>query len=93
MSAFVYVSAHLGPTRHLTGSTLPGKPQYYGAFGLKELYPLLQRINYYLVRWLRKKYRRLSTWKKLRMCWERITSQYPATFVHWRQVKWYWRTG
>ena len=35
--------------------------QYYGAFGLKELYPLLQRINYYLVRWLRKKYRRLRT--------------------------------
>jgi hypothetical protein len=37
--------------------------------------------------------RRLSTWKKLRMCWERITSQYPATFVHWRRVTWYWRTG
>ena len=67
--------------------------QYYGAFGLKELYPLLQRINYYLVRWLRKKYRRLRTWKKLVPCWERITSQYPAMFAHWRQVKWYWRTG
>ena len=63
------------------------------AYGLKELYPLLQRINYYLVRWLRKKYRRLRTWKKLLPCWERITSQYPAMFVHWRQVKWYWRTG
>jgi len=54
---------------------------------------LLQRINYYLVRWLRKKYRRLRTWKKLLPCWERITSQYPAMFAHWRQVKWYWRTG
>ena len=62
-------------------------------FGLRELYPLLQRINYYLVRWLRKKYRRLRTWKRLRMCWERITSQYPAMFAHWYQVKWYWRTG
>jgi RNA-directed DNA polymerase len=67
--------------------------QYYGAFGLRELYPLLQRINYYLVRWLRKKYRRLRTWKKLLPCWERITSQYPEMFAHWRQVKWYWRTG
>ena len=65
----------------------------YGAFGLRELYPLLQRINYYLVRWLRKKYRRLRTWKKLLPCWERITSQYPEMFAHWRQVKWYWRTG
>jgi RNA-directed DNA polymerase len=67
--------------------------QYYGAFGLKELYPLLQRINYYLVRWLRKKYRRLRTWKKLLPCWERITRQYPEMFAHWRQVNWYWRTG
>ncbi len=67
--------------------------QYYGAFGLRELYPLLQRINYYLVRWIRKKYRRLRTWKKLLPCWERITSQYPEMFAHWRQVKWYWRTG
>jgi group II intron reverse transcriptase/maturase len=67
--------------------------QYYGAFGLRELYPLLQRINYYLVRWLRKKYRRLRTWKKLLPCWERITSQYPEMFAHWCQVKWYWRTG
>jgi RNA-directed DNA polymerase len=70
-----------------------GWVQYYGAFGLKELYPLLQRVNYYLARWLRKKYRRLSTWKRLRICWERITSQYPAMFSHWHQVTWYWRTG
>jgi RNA-directed DNA polymerase len=67
--------------------------QYYGAFGLKELYPLLQRINYYLVRWLRKKYRRLRSWKKLLPCWERITSQYPGMFAHWHQVRSYWRTG
>ena len=70
-----------------------GWVQYYGAFGLKELYPLLQRVNYYLARWLRKKYRRLSTWKRLRICWKRITSQYPAMFSHWHQVTWYWRTG
>ena len=68
-------------------------PEYYGAFGLKELFPLLQSINYYLVRWLHKKYRRLRTWKKLLPCWERITSQYPEMFAHWRQVNWYWRTG
>ena len=30
--------------------------KYYGAFYRSELYPLLQRINSYLVRWLRKKY-------------------------------------
>ncbi len=29
-----------------------------------ELYPLLRRINYYLMRWVRKKFRRLKTFNK-----------------------------
>jgi hypothetical protein len=33
--------------------------QYYGAFYRTALYPLLQRINTYLMRWLRKKHKRL----------------------------------
>ena len=33
--------------------------QYYGAFYRSALYPLLGRINAYLMRWLRKKYKRL----------------------------------
>ncbi|MFE7216311.1 group II intron maturase-specific domain-containing protein [Streptomyces sp. NPDC001698] len=36
-----------------------GWMQYYGAFYRSELHPLLQRINAYLMRWVRKKYRRL----------------------------------
>lgn len=31
---------------------------YYGAFYRSALYPLLGRINTYLVRWIRKKYQR-----------------------------------
>jgi RNA-directed DNA polymerase len=54
--------------------------QYYAAFGLKEPYPLLQRISYYLVRWLRKKYRRLRTCKKLLPCRQRITSRKYSVF-------------
>ena len=41
-----------------------GWMQYYGAFYRSALYPLLQRINAYLVRWLRRKYRRLRPFKK-----------------------------
>jgi hypothetical protein len=37
---------------------------YYGAFHRSALYPLLTRINSYLVRWLRKKHPRLRGWKK-----------------------------
>ena len=32
---------------------------YYGAFYRSALYPLLERINAYLLRWVRRKYKRL----------------------------------
>ena len=41
-----------------------GWMQYYGAFYRSALYPLLQRINAYLMRWIRKKYKRLRAKKK-----------------------------
>ena len=36
-----------------------GWMNYYGAFYRSALYPLLRRINTYLMRWLMKKYKRL----------------------------------
>jgi len=41
-----------------------GWMQYYGAFFRSALYSLLSRINAYLVRWIRKKYKRLRARKK-----------------------------
>ena len=41
-----------------------GWMQYYGRFYRSMLYPLLRRINTYLVRWARKKYRTLHGFKK-----------------------------
>jgi RNA-directed DNA polymerase len=60
-----------------------GWMQYYGAFYRTALYPLLLRINAYLMRWIRRKYRRLRPFKKAKACWQRITSQYPRLFAHW----------
>lgn len=40
-----------------------GWMNYYGAFYKSALYPLLERINAYLMRWLRKKYKRLRAGK------------------------------
>jgi RNA-directed DNA polymerase len=37
-----------------------GWTHYYGRFRRSAMYPLLARINAYLVRWIRKKYRRLQ---------------------------------
>jgi hypothetical protein len=38
-----------------------GWMNYYGVFNRSEMYSLLERINTYLMRWARKKYKRLRT--------------------------------
>ncbi|WP_413807677.1 group II intron reverse transcriptase/maturase [Streptomyces sp. OE57] len=60
-----------------------GWMQYYGAFHRSALYPLLSRINAYLVRWIRNKYKRLRAVKKAIECWRGITERYPRMFAHW----------
>jgi len=63
-----------------------GWMQYYGAFYRSALYPLLTRINAYLMRWTRKKYKRLRAARKARARWEYVTTTYPRYFAHWAQV-------
>jgi len=70
-----------------------GWMQYYGAFYRSALHPLLERINAYLMRWLRRKYRRLRPFTKAKACWHRITSQHPKLFAHWAWVAASWGSG
>jgi RNA-directed DNA polymerase len=60
---------------------------YYGAFCRSELYPLLRRINSYLMRWLRNKYKRYRTWKKAIRAWTEAAGTRPRYFAHWAWVK------
>jgi RNA-directed DNA polymerase len=64
--------------------------QYYGAYYRSALLPLLERINAYLVRWIRKKYKRLRPFKKAQKCWQRITRQYPRLLAHWAWTPCFW---
>jgi RNA-directed DNA polymerase len=57
------------------------------------LLPLLRCINSYLMRWLRKKYKRLAPKKKACACWQCITHQYPRLFAHWAWVPYSWWSG
>jgi RNA-directed DNA polymerase len=75
---------------HAINPVIRGWMQYYGAFYKTELYPLLYRISSYLVRWMRKKYRRLRPFKKAHEAWKRITSQYPTLFAHWQWIHSFW---
>ena len=70
-----------------------GWMQYYGAFYRSALYPLLSRINAYLMRWISKKYKRLRTIKRAAGCWQRITRQYPRLFAHWAWAHGSWWSG
>lgn len=46
---------------------------YWGRFYRTEMIPLLKRINTYLMRWARKKYKRLRGFKRLKARWIRVT--------------------
>jgi group II intron reverse transcriptase/maturase len=74
----------------LINPVVRGWMQYYGAFYRSALYPFLQRINGYLVRWLRKKYKRLRRFKDAHAAWRRVTTQYPYFLAHWRWVHSFW---
>jgi RNA-directed DNA polymerase len=63
-----------------------GWMNYYGAFYPSALSTLLARINTYLMRWVRKKYKRLRPARKAREKWEYVTTTYPRYFAHWAQV-------
>lgn len=63
-----------------------GWMQYYGRFYRSKLYPLLSRINAYLVRWIRKKYKRLRVKRKAFRCWRGIVERFPRLFAHWEWV-------
>jgi hypothetical protein len=64
--------------------------QYYGAYYRSALHDLLRRINAYLMRRIRKKYRRLRKFKKAHACWKRVTRQYPRLFAHWAWTPGFW---
>jgi RNA-directed DNA polymerase len=89
---------------HRTGSTLDdlarrinpivrGWMQYYGRFYRTELYSILQRINTYLMRWARKKYKRLQAFKRLHAWWKGVGLRNPELFAQWRWTRGFLPTG
>ncbi|GAA1228943.1 group II intron maturase-specific domain-containing protein [Streptomyces aureus] len=57
---------------------------YYGRFRPWELTSFMTRINSYLVRWIRKKYKRLAAKRKALAKMQEIARRYPRMFAHWR---------
>ena len=64
-----------------------GWMQYYGAFRRSALYPLLRRINTYLMRWARGKYKRLRGMRAFNRWWAGLSKREPGLFTHWKWVR------
>lgn len=60
--------------------------QYYGTFYRSRMRGLLQRINTYLMRWARRKFKRLRSLKKVKRWWRELVGRAPRLFVHWEWV-------
>lgn len=67
-----------------------GWMQYYGRFYRSALYRLLARINAYLVRWIRNKYRRYDRTRAARRKLRDLATAYPRGFRHWQWVTTAW---
>ena len=57
---------------------------YYSRFRPWELRTFAMRINAYLVRWIRQKYKRLAGRRKALAKLVEIAQRYPRMFTHWR---------
>jgi len=63
---------------------------YYGRYRPSELYPLLTRINAYLMRWARNKYRRLRSYRRAKTWWQGLVQRVPTLFAHWTRTTAFW---
>ena len=64
---------------------IQGWINYYSHFYRSELYPTLRRIDAFLIRWARHKYKRLRARTKGAREWlARVIRDSPSLFAHWR---------
>jgi len=89
----LHVSSDLADLARWMNPIVRGWIQYYGRFYRTALYPLLKRINTYLVRWARKKYKRLHGFKKVKAWWDALCERFPRGFAQWEWTRGFLPTG
>jgi RNA-directed DNA polymerase len=76
-------TSDIGELAQWMNPVIRGWMTYYGRFYRTELHGLLRRINTYLVRWARRKFRRLRAFKRAKRWWNGLLRRQPALFAHW----------
>jgi len=75
----------LGDLARMFNVIVQGWINYYGRFYKSGMYPTLRHINEYLVRWARRKYKRLKRHdRRARQFLATVAGREPGLFVHWR---------
>jgi RNA-directed DNA polymerase len=80
------VASDLSELAEWVNPVVRGWMNYYGRFNRSRLYRLLERINTYIMRWARSKYRRLGSLKKAKRWWAGLVDREPGLFAHWAWV-------
>jgi RNA-directed DNA polymerase len=60
-----------------------GWMNYCGRYYRTEMFALLRRINTYLVRWARRKFKRFRAFKRAKSWWSGLLQRQSAMFAHW----------
>lgn len=81
------VTLGLSELADMINPIVAGWMNYYGRFYRSRLYPLLHRINTYLMRWARMKFRRLKSFKRFQKWWAGLIQREPGLFTHWAWVR------
>jgi RNA-directed DNA polymerase len=90
---------HRWTTRSLTelatwiNEIVRGWLNYYGRYYRSALTSLLRRINAYILRWARKKYKRLRAFKRAIAWWRTVVQRDPTLFWHWSWTTISWMAG
>jgi len=79
--------ASLGELAGAINPIVAGWINYYGLFSRRVLNQLLRRVNTYLTRWARRKYKRLRGYKRFRKWWTGLIDREPGLFVHWSRTR------
>lgn len=69
-------------------SVIQGWMNYFAVFYKSAMYPTLQHLNRYLVRWAMRKYKKLFRHRRRARQWlARVAQSRPKMFAHWRYVQ------
>jgi hypothetical protein len=84
-----HTGTSLGELATMINPIVAGWINYYGLFGRAQSYQLLRRVNTYLMRWARKKYKRLRGYKRFHRWWTGLLDREPGLFTHWSLTRTY----